>query len=165
MFLFVCLFVCLFGLFYLSLICFVCVSLFVLGNFLFLNNILLELKGKATENINKQTKKQTNERTKQKGKQNKTKLKKKLNKKTQNTKQNKTKQKKKKHTKHKTTYRSTTYHVHVLRPGVIYCRVLVKKYPGCLFNSVEMHCTCHQLLSSSCSLFRDILLVCIEGDS
>ena len=30
-------------------------------------------------------------------------------------------------------------------PGVIYCRVLMKKCMGCLFNSIEIHCTCHQL--------------------
>ena len=30
---------------------------------------------------------------------------------------------------------------------------------GCLFNSMEIHCTCHQLLSRSWSLFRKILLL------
>ena len=47
--------------------------------------------------------------------------------------------------------------------SAIYCRVLVKKCPGCLFKSVVIHCTCHQIQSSSCYLFRDMLLVCIEG--
>ena len=28
---------------------------------------------------------------------------------------------------------------------------------------MEIHCTCHQLLSKSCFLFRDLLLVSIEG--
>ena len=37
------------------------------------------------------------------------------------------------------------YGVIKLYTGAIYCRVLVKKCPGCLFNSVEIHCTCHQL--------------------
>ena len=31
-------------------------------------------------------------------------------------------------------------------PGVIYCRVLVKKCPGCLFNSVEIHCKIYSTL-------------------
>ena len=48
-------------------------------------------------------------------------------------------------------------------PGVIYCRALVKICLGCLSNSVEIHCTCHQLLLRSCYLFRDIPLVCIKG--
>ena len=48
--------------------------------------------------------------------------------------------------------------------GVIYCRVLVKKCPGCLLNSVEIRSTCDQLYLRSCFLLRDILLVCIEGN-
>ena len=36
-------------------------------------------------------------------------------------------------------------------PGVIYCRVLVKKCPGCLFNSVEIH-----WLSSNLSWFASL---------
>ena len=27
----------------------------------------------------------------------------------------------------------------------LYCRILVDECPGCLFNSVAIHCTCHQL--------------------
>ena len=54
-------------------------------------------------------------------------------------------------------------YTHAFRPCVIYCRVLVKKCPRCLFNLVEIHCTCHQLLSRPCYLFSGILLVCIEG--
>ena len=34
--------------------------------------------------------------------------------------------------------------------------LLVKKCLGCLFNSVEIHCTYHQLKSRSCYSFRDI---------
>ena len=51
----------------------------------------------------------------------------------------------------------------VSRLPIPYCRVLVKKGLGCPFNSVEIHCTCHQLKSRSCYLFRDILSMCIEG--
>ena len=33
---------------------------------------------------------------------------------------------------------------------------------GCLFNSMEIHCSCHQLQSRSCALFGEILLESME---
>ena len=39
-----------------------------------------------------------------------------------------------------------TVHMHKrTRPVSLYCGVVVKKCQGYLFNSVKIHCTCHQL--------------------
>ena len=62
-------------------------------------------------------------------------------------------------------FKDRDYLIHTILvfTGVIYCRVLVKKCPGYIFKSAEIHCTCHQLWSRSCYFLSLLLLFCVGG--